>query len=160
MWRNSRDFCTADRPLSALTGGYAGDRRNAEDCPSTDLRWRSISERRSLWHVAGDTLDDILIAAAQLDDITIRIADEDRDLPTLAETDRSLGDRDIVGLQSGNRRRNGSHAKRAGSSRSALMIQAYRTSAVGCVVGSAASCARNSRVDVGSMSPLAPTMQP
>jgi hypothetical protein len=57
--------------------------------PSTDLRWRSISERRSLWHVAGDTLDDILIAAAQLDDISIRIADEGRDLSTFAKADRS-----------------------------------------------------------------------
>ena len=36
--------------------------------------------------------------------ITIGIADEDRDLPTLAEADRSLCDRDIAGLQSGNRR--------------------------------------------------------
>jgi hypothetical protein len=49
-----------------------------------------ISERRSISHVPDDSLDDILIAAAQLDDITIRIADEDRDLPTLAEADRSL----------------------------------------------------------------------
>jgi len=37
---------------------------------------RHISEYRCLWHIAGDTLDDILVAAAQLDDITIRIADE------------------------------------------------------------------------------------
>src|SRR5690348_14833735 len=65
---------------------------------STEHHWRSISERRSLWHVAGDTLDDILIAAAQLDDIMIRIADEDRDLSTLAKAHRSLCDRDIVGL--------------------------------------------------------------
>ena len=81
----------AELPMQ-LQANYAGS------CPSTDLRWRFISERRSLWHVAGDTLDDILIAAAQLDDITIGIADEDRDLPTLAEADRSLCDRDIVGL--------------------------------------------------------------
>jgi ABC-type amino acid transport substrate-binding protein len=54
---------TSQRPLS-LHGG------NRSSCPSTDLRWRSTSERRSLWHVAGDTLDNILIAAAQLDDIT------------------------------------------------------------------------------------------
>ena len=85
-------------PLDCLT---LHDGWNSRATPLRgDLRlFRDLApQARSLWHVAGDTLDDILIAAAQLDDIAIRIADEDRDLSTFTEADRSLCDRDIVRL--------------------------------------------------------------
>ena len=60
---------------------------------------------QSLWHVPSNTLDLSLVAAAQLDDVAIRVAHEHRDVAAFAEADRSLADRDIVGLQRRDRRR-------------------------------------------------------
>jgi hypothetical protein len=61
-----------------------------------------------LWHVACDTLDDILFAAAKLYDVAIRVADEKRHLTAVIEADRTLGYRDVVRLQGADRRRDGS----------------------------------------------------
>ena len=55
----------------------------------------------------GDAFDDVLVAAAQLDDVTIRVADENRDLSAVIEPDGTLGYRDVVRLQGGDRRRDG-----------------------------------------------------